>query len=694
MTQATLASGDRTDQRHTMRVEDLCRLSFVSDPEVEPSGSRVAFVVTRARADQTGYHSEIRLAILRGERVYERVLTRPDQFARYGLPRWSPDGSRLAFLSNRGQGMQVWELPMKGGEARQLTNLASGASYFAWSPDGRYLACTGRLQRTEGNPGHDPHLVAPTVQVYDSIKYKADGRGLDDGRRTHIWVVDVQSGAARCVTQGHWDHLWPAWSPDGRRLAYVSNRTPDPDASVFGDLYVLDLISGEEQKLTRSRGPVGAPAWSPDGQLLAYLGHEHPAGPGYRNNFEVWKVPADGSSMPISLTADFDRSTVDCCITDMRDPSAYAPAAVLWSAGDYRLYFLASDNGNTHLFSASSRGGDVRREIGGERQIFCFAVDPAARTIVYGSSDWQEPGELYWAEAGHGVPAIAGEPQPEERPAGEPGRRVSAANDHVMAGMVTSHPERVAIRVGEPWGTVDGWILRPPGFDPQRKYPAIVQVHRATFGTGFYHEFQTMAARGYVVFYMNQIGALGYGQAFAVAQINAYGGDDIAQIHAGVDYLASLDYVDEHAIGVTGGSSGGYLTNWLVTHTNRFQAAVTQRSMTDLLSFFGTSDIGYDFGDWEIGGSPWQNWGTYRYVSPVTYAKDVQTPLLIVHSDQDYRTPVSQAEQFYVSLKQLGKTVEFVRFQGENHNLARSGKPVNRRERLQRIIGWFDRYLQ
>lgn len=221
-----------------------------------------------------------------------------------------------------------------------------------------------------------------------------------------------------------------------------------------------------------------------------------------------------------------------------------------------------------------------------------------------------------------------------------------------------------------------------------------MQVHRATFGTGFHHEFQTLAGAGFVVFYVNKRGALGYGQDYAVANIRRYGGKDVDDVMMAVDWLCGLPYVDGARVGVTGGSSGGWLTNWLVTHSDRFRAACTQRSMTDMLSDFGTSDIGYDFTEWEISGLPWDNFDEYRRVSPITYAQRVTTPLLIIHSEEDHRTPVTQADELYAALKRFSKQVEYVRFKGEGHNLSRSGTPSNRIERLYRIIDWFDHHLR
>jgi dipeptidyl aminopeptidase/acylaminoacyl peptidase len=289
------------------------------------------------------------------------------------------------------------------------------------------------------------------------------------------------------------------------------------------------------------------------------------------------------------------------------------------------------------------------------------------------------PGDLYTASA-----------------RGEVEVRLTKLNADFLNGIALTDPEEFWVPSQSDDTPIQGWILKPPGFDPNRKYPMILQIHggpHAMYANAFMHEFHLMAARGYVVVYTNPRGSAGYGEEFTRATHLRWGETDMPDVMAAVDHVLSLGYVDESRMGVTGGSYGGYMTLWVIGHTDRFKAAVTQRCVSNLYSFYGTSDIGWTFIDYEFGGNAWEQREHYMKYSPITYVDKMTTPLLIVHSERDFRCPIEQAEQVFISLKKLGREVEFVRVPDETHNLSRTGKPKHRQDRLDYIVGWFDKHL-
>ena len=456
----------------------------------------------------------------------------------------------------------------------------------------------------------------------------------------------------------------PVWSPDGRLIAFTSARHEDRDHDDVSDIWLVEAGGGSPRRVTDSSGPAGLASFAPDGRTLAYLGRRQPND--FGANVRVFTISVDGGP-PACLTSSLDRSCA---------PLAVPP---LWSADGLTVAFAAEDQGALSLYRVSRSGQTPpQRVIGGERVITGFSGSLDG-SLAFAATDPVTPAEVFVARADGAVE-----------------RQLTDLNRSWRQEVALARPER--FRFARAGFEVDAWVMKPPGLAPGGKRPALLNIHggpHAQYGHGFFDEFQVYAGAGYVVVYLNPRGSQGYGEAFTRAVIRNWGGGDYADVMAGLDEaLARYDVIDADRLGVMGGSYGGFLTSWIVGHTDRFKAACSERAVNDQWGMFGTSDIGHVFNQVELGVAPWEDAGEYLDRSPVSYAKDVTTPLLIIHSEDDLRCPMGQAEQLYVALKKLRKDVVFVRFPDENHELSRSGKPRHRLARFQFILDWFAKHLK
>jgi len=599
-------------------------------------------------------------------------------------PRWSPDGKKIAFISNRGdeKQSQIFIIPFQGGEARKLTDFKGSIEAYQWSPNGRRFVCQFRkkdrevIEREKSEQSKKLGVVSRHIT---RIFFKEDGKGFLPKERWHIWVVDARAGRARQLTEGEVYDEWSLrWSPDGKEIVFCSNRAKDPDLNPDAvDLFVIPAAGGKFRKIETPLGFKGQPDFSPDGKWIAYYGME---GKGQRwKNDSLWIVPADGKGKPKDLTGKFDFNVSSWTINDLPGSPPMMPPT--WSKDSSRIYFQVAHHGNTLLKSIGLKGNkrSLQTVIGDEGVVGSFDFSRDRSRLAYFHADMKDPGEIWLHDMASGR-----------------SDRLTRVNENLLKALDLGQIEEMWFK-GAAGNDLQGWILRPPGFRKGRKYPSILEIHGGPgvqYGNFFMHEFYYLAAHGYVVYFCNPRGGKGYGEKHSKAIWNNWGTADYDDLMAWVDLVQKKPYIDRKRMGVTGGSYGGYMTNWIIGHTNRFKSAVTQRSVSNFISMYGSSDVNWAF-QYELGDQPpWENLANYWRQSPIKYIGNVKTPTLVIHSEQDLRCAIEQGEQVFVALKKLGVDTEMVRFPDEPHGLSRGGRTDRRIERLKHILRWFDRYLK
>ncbi len=664
--------------KQLIQYSDIYKFKLVGDPQVSPDGNWVAFVIETMHKKDKKYYTN--LWIMKSNGLHPRQLTfgkRNDH-----TPRWSPDGKALAFISkrdkgqNRAPGDQVWLLPMQGGEAAPLTSLKRGSlSNIQWSPNGKMIAFLFRSLGKEVKVKDDGEIETPAYRHVKNIWFRLDGTGYFDSENTHLWVAATGSGSARQLVEGPYDDDNFAWSPDSRELAFISFRHADWQLRVEEkNIYTIPVHGGKIQEITLPTGPKDSLSYSPDGNTLAYSGHDRPyQGWGVVNNV-LNTIGVNGKKHKKYGEA-LDRTAVSETIGDITPSFVFE--APIWSTDGENIYYRISTEGGQPMLVANLASSQTE-----------YVTPPGAVTIN-GSMDF-ERGFYYYSGASLAAPD-----------------EIYRVNLHTGAVNQLTHFNRNYLRnrnfnVAEELEfyngdqKLQGWLVKPSDFNPRKKYPLILEIHggpRAQYGRTFFHEMYAIAAAGYVVVYTNPRGSQGYGEDFAAAIAAKWGEPAMADVMAAVDHVIGMGFIDAKRLGVTGGSYGGYMTNWIVTHTDRFKAAVTQRCVSDLSSMFGNSDIGWDLAD-EFGGPPWENREVYLEWSPITHIANCHTPLLIIHSEFDQRCNVEQGDQMFTALKYLRREVEYVRFPEESHGLSRHGRPDRREARLKFIVDWFDKYLK
>jgi dipeptidyl aminopeptidase/acylaminoacyl peptidase len=646
-----------------MLPEDVYALTNASDPRLHPAGERVAFVVSWIDEDDREYRSAIWLGSIDGS-TPPRKLTAGAQ--RDASPRWSPDGTRLAFVSARGDEKapsQLYVLPLAGGEAIRLTELPEDVSAITWSPDGTKIAFVSRV-RDEAYEEEDDRKREP--RRFTRLAYKLDNVGWTGDRRQHLFMVAADgSGTPRQLTSGDFEHAAPAWAPDGRRLAFVSHLDDDWDIRLTTDVYVADMVGPwEPRKLTGSDGNVDHPVWAPDGAAVAFL---YAPGPlDWPRHAQVAVISADGGEMRL-LTESLDRQ----CLPhpDIREPA--------WDDG--RLVFAVEDRGRVHVYAVPADGAqEPELLVGGEQVITGF--DLRGDTVVHTATSATTMSELRCGET-----------------------QLTEVGKEFVTGRTLVAPERFSARSKD--GTeVECWIVRPHGFQEGEKYPTLLSIHGGPFtqyAVGFFDEFQVYAGAGYAVVFSNPRGSSGYSEAWGRAirgpsngQGPGWGTVDYEDVMAAIETAVErYDFVDGERLGVLGGSYGGFMTTWIVGHTNRFKAACSERAVNNLVSAYGSSDLFWAFAG-QFGSFLYEDFDAWVERSPSLYANDIDTPLLIMHSENDLRCAVEQAEHLFVTLRLARKPVELVRFPAEGHELSRSGSPRHRVRRFEILLEWFDRHLK
>ena len=673
-----------TQERRTITAEDLYRFRLVNDCDLSPDGRHVVFSVQRVDEETEKKYTNLWLASTDGGET--TPFTRGDHADT--KPKWSPAGSTIAFLSNRDDKdqPQIYLIPFAGGEARRLTDLKGEFASIEWSPDGSRLLCQFRkkdqeaIEREEDNQKKELGIVSRRIE---RVFYKLDGDGFLPNERWHIWTIDAETGEGTRLTDSPvYDELDPRWSPDGEEIVFCSNHADDPDLDPDAvDIFVLPTEGGEPRKLNTPIGDKSKPAFSPDGERVAYFGQE---GRGdWWKNTSLWVVPADGSGEAQNLTAQFDLHVGASTLNDLPGTLPLSPPT--WSQDGARIYVQISERGNTTLRAVdlaragSDEGPTLSTVVGGDGVVGTFHLDDDQNRVAYLHADMLEPAEVWTCKLDNGTPA-----------------KLSHLNRELLDEIDLGEVQEVWFD-GPSGDQLQGWIVTPPDFDPSGQYPLILEIHggpRLQYGNFFMHEFFFLAAQGYVVGFTNPRGSRGYGEEHARAIWNCWGTADYEDLMAWADYLVTLPYVDTERMGVGGGSYGGFMTNWIIGHTDRFAAAVTMRSVSNQISMYGSSDFNWVFQQ-ELGNQPpWEAFDNYWEQSPISHIGSATTPTLVIHSENDLRCPMEQGEQVFVALKKLGVDTEMIRYPEEPHGLSRAGRTDRRVDRLGHILRWFDKYVK
>ena len=652
----------QTPAPRKLRVDDIYRLREVSDPQIAPDGAWVAYTVSAVDTAEDKSNSDVWMVSWDGARNVRLTSSKAGEHT----PRWSPDGRYLAFLSSRDDARevdQVWVLDRTGGEAERMTDLPGGVVEFAWSPDSKRLALIA------SDPDPDSLAATPDTSmqttpkpiVIDRFQFKEDETGYLDRRQDHLYLFDLARRRAEVLTPGRFSEQWPAWSPDGRSIAFVSKREDDSDRTNNWDVYVVEALSkSSPRQLTSFEGPDmdpqwggRPPAWSPDGRHLAYV-QGGPLKLIYYAGQKIAVVPVAGGPARV-LTASLDRNVL----------------SPVWSADGSSIRFLLEDDRVTQIAAVPAGGGAIQRLTEGRSLVSDLSTGPDGKMVVL-SSNPAAPAELFAVE-------------------GKSLRKLSHQNDAWLRGIRLAPVEEISFksRDGTP---IHGFLVRPLGYEPGTRVPAVLKIHGGPvyqFSNEFDFEWQLLASEGFAVVAANPRGSSGRGEKFSTAIYADWGNKDAQDVLAAVDYAVSAGVADPERLGVGGWSYGGILTNQVIARDRRFKAAISGAGQSNALAGYGTDQYVREY-EAELG-TPWANPEAYQRVSyPFFHADRIVTPTLFMCGEKDFNVPLLNSEQMYQALKSLGRQTELVIYPGEFHEIS---VPSYRKDRQERYLAWFKRYL-
>ncbi len=642
--------------KRPVEVNDLYRLRTVRDPQVSPDGQWVAYVVSTLDSAKDRGSSDLYMVSWDGGRTLQLTFTPGDGES---SPRWSPDNHYLAFTSSRGgskTGAQIWLLDRAGGEAQQLTHLKTGVADYAWSPDSKTIVIAARDPDSAALAGDSAKPKTPKPIVIDRYRFKQDRLGYLGKRRTHLYLFDVAARKVEQLTTGPYDETEHSWSPDGRQIAFVSTRAPDPDRVNDANIYVMDARPGAEiRRLTTWDGPDGGrPAWSPDGKWIAYLQGSEPQYDAYNLN-KLAIVPAAGGPARV-LTAALDRP--------VSQPE--------WTKDGGAILGLVVDDRNEYVARVSVSDGSVEHLTEGQRVVREITASPDGKIAVLAGTD-TAPNEIYALD-------------------GQTLRRLTHENDSWVAGIDLVPAEDFSAR-GKDGTDVHGLLTKPVGYEPGRRYPALLRIHggpNGQNGHSFDFERQLFASHGYAVIHVNYRGSAGRGAAYQKAIYADWGNKEVKDLLAGVDRVVAMGVADSTRLGIGGWSYGGILTDYTIATTPRFKAAIAGAGSALQTSMYGIDQYIYQW-DTEIG-QPWKHQALYEKLSyPFWHADRITTPTLFLGGERDFNVPLVGGEQMYEALKSQGVETELIIYPNSFHGIT---TPSYQTDRLRRYLAWYDKYLK
>ena len=650
------------DTARPLEINDQFNIKSVGSPQISPDGEWVAFTVTTTNLEKERSRTQIWMVSTDGGDPFPVTMSSESTSG----PKWSPDGKFLSFLATRGEEAkpQVWVLDRRGGEARPLTELENGAGSFEWSPDASKLVMAIRDRDTTaasgGSSGTSSRRQPQKPWVIDRLQFKRDGRGyLADSLQTHLYVYDIASKKLTQVTSGRWSEGSPAWSPDGARIAFVSNRTQDPDANSNSDIWVVAADNTDKGatllRITDYEGSDGSPAWSPDGEWIVYTtGVGDPRFSAMTTNKLAMRA-ADGRGERRLVANDLDRMVSGPSFTT--DGSA--------------ILFSISDSGEGHIGRFDIATGELTRPVSGEISTRGFTVSNDGK-IAVAASTYQMPSEIHVQD-------------------GPEFRRLSHVNDSIMGAIDAAEVENLHFNSSD--GTeIEGWAFFPPNFQEGTRIPTILRIHggpHGSYGVGWNFEAQLLAANGYLVLITNPRGSSGYGNDFGMALWQKWGIPDFQDVMAGVDHVVERGWADPDRLGVGGWSYGGILTNYVITKSTRFKAATSGASMGLLVANFGVDH--YQLGNEREWGLPWENRQMWEDLSPFNDIGKVTTPTLFLGGELDWNVPILNSEMMYQALRRRGIDTRLLVYPGQPHGLRIPSYNVHR---YKEYLAWYDKYLK
>jgi dipeptidyl aminopeptidase/acylaminoacyl peptidase len=698
--------------------KDLFAFVWIGDPQISPDGSRVAFTRVTVNEKKDGYDTSIWVVGTSGNEPARQLTSGPHDAA----PRWSPDGQWVVFTrglekDGKKEPSQLCLLPMSGGDAFVFTDLPKGAGNPKWSPDGKWLVFSSssnpedlakqakkkkqdeaaKAAALSAAPGPSPNQKKKPeeaaeeehesdVHVVTRAVYREDDEGyLDPKRPDHLWIAQVARSAdekvePRQLTRGRFDEGNATWSNDGSQIYFTSWHVDEPYYELpKTELYQVAVKDGEPKLLTTIPMGIRNLALSPDGKRAAFISSTNEPVNSYTEP-DLWTIDLIANAQPTNLTAGFDFDAGDSVFGDNAAPRGIGRNQPIWTADGKSILEIYAKEGQTQLATFDAEHGSVTDLTHGNQAVMRYSATADGKKIVVLVSSPTRINDLFFLDSTNSAP-----------------RQLTHANDALFGQLNLTEPEEIWYESFD-GKRIQSWVQKPPGYDPTKKYPLILDIHggpHAAYGYIFEHEFQWMAAKGYIVLYPNPRGSTSYGQQFGNVIQYKYPGDDFKDLMAGVDELVRRGGIDDKKMGVTGGSGGGLLTNWVVGHTDRFAAAVAQRDIADWADWWYTADFTLFQPSWFKTPPFNDEEGNYKARSPITYINQVKTPLMLVLGEEDSRTPPGAGgEQMFRALKFRKIPTVMVKFPNESHELSRSGQPWHRVERLEHIVGWFDHWLK